>query len=170
VRRDDVGDDFAFLFNSTACFFRRTFFLSYLSFQRSERSDWLFDISFSVATFPFAMAASKLISSIQSVGHGGMHKPHPEHIELRTECILFGAPTMASIGHADIQRAQPIQNSSFITAVVSGSDFLMSTAISSNGRCMSIASFSITLFPPGAHLFIFSDWRAMATAYDWQSL
>ena len=54
--------------------------------------------------------------SIQSTGHGGMHRLQPVHQSASTVCMRFEAPMMASTGQAWMHLVQPMQSSSTISA------------------------------------------------------
>ena len=46
---------------------------------------------------------------MQSTGQGGIQRSQPVHQSLKTTCICFEAPTIASTGQAWMQSVQPIQ-------------------------------------------------------------
>src|SRR5262245_20252053 len=57
--------------------------------------------------------------SMQSTGQAGGHSAQPMHQFSTTVCIRPCAPTIASTGHASMQRAQPMQRASSMRAAFS---------------------------------------------------
>ena len=56
---------------------------------------------------------------MQSTGQGGRHNLQPMHQSAMTACRNPLAPLIASTGHASMQRVQPMQRASSISATKS---------------------------------------------------
>ncbi len=57
---------------------------------------------------------------MQSTGQGGTQRSQPVQSSAMTVCIRFGAPAIASTGHAWMQSVQPMQCASSMRATCSG--------------------------------------------------
>ncbi len=90
---------------------------------------------------------------MQSTGQGATHSAQPLHNAAKTECICFGAPMIASTGHASMHSVQPMQRDSSMRARAS-TDWLPNRSSSRNAsRPVSVAIATIVVVPPGAQRF-----------------
>ncbi len=107
------------------------------------------------------------IRSIQSTGHGSMHRSQPVHSLSIIVCIRLGAPMMASTGQATMHLVQPMHSASRITATFAASS---SPCAGSSGTLASFNSRArrrIVVSPPGGQRLMASP-VAIARAYGRQ--
>ena len=104
---------------------------------------------------------------MQSTGQGATQSSQPLQSDASTPCIRFGAPTIASTGHAWMHSVQPMHVRSSMRAICKGPG--SPRDVSSGGgasRPSNRASATISVSPPGGQQrsmsFVFA---AMASAY-----
>ena len=104
--------------------------------------------------------------SMQSTGQGATQSSQPLQSDASTPCIRFGAPTIASTGHAWMHSVQPMHVRSSMRAICRGPG--SPRDVSSGGgasRPSNSASAAISVSPPGGQRSMSFVFAAMASAY-----
>ncbi len=101
---------------------------------------------------------------MQSMGHGGRHKPQPVHRAAITLCMVLAAPTMASVGQAGVHSAQPMHSASTMRATERGIGAGTPAANGLAGARNALASSCTVTSPPGGQRFKSARPAAMASA------
>jgi hypothetical protein len=106
--------------------------------------------------------------SMQSTGQGATQSSHPLHSAARTPCMRFGAPTIASTGHAWMHSVQPMHAASSMHATSSGPGAPRVRSSAGASRPSSLASDATVASPPGGQRLMFAASAAIASAYGLQ--
>ena len=92
-----------------------------------------------------------------------MHSSHPVHSAEMTPCIRFGAPQIASTGHASMHSVQPMHHVSSMQATVSGPATPRLRSSGTAARPVNAARAARVASPPGGQRLISAP-RAMDSA------
>ncbi|EDT41540.1 hypothetical protein BamMEX5DRAFT_2703 [Burkholderia ambifaria MEX-5] len=88
---------------------------------------------------------------MQSTGQGGTHRSQPVHSDSTIVCICFGAPTIASTGHACMHSVQPMHRLSSMNATARGCSVPLTGFSGITGLPSRLARRAMPSAPPGGH-------------------